>query len=174
MQHIQSHSRSISQPVCSSAHKDSAVLRAIWLQAYACMESNTSALNTPLWEMLRQVWQKKVQAGLRDIESHEEKEEKRERHEWSAYQSGKRRHAWQSWSQFLHPSSGGALNEAKTLLSYIVIPSHKSVLSHMPCADKATKHTLIHARNEERVSSQLHLWVASLSLSVFSVFHSSD
>ena len=38
----------------------------------------------------------------------------------------------------------------KTLLSYTVIPCHKSVLSHPLCTDKATKNKLIHTRNGER------------------------
>lgn len=55
--------------------------------------------------------------------------------------------------------------QKKPFLSYTVIPSHKSVLSHPLCADKATKHRLIHTRNGERERLFSLLWVASLALS---------
>ncbi len=58
----------------------------------------------------------------------------------------------------------------KTLLSYTVIPSHKSVLSHPLCTDKATKHRLIHSRNGEREGFfflfAFYEWPLSLSLTL--------
>lgn len=67
----------------------------------------------------------------------------------------------------------------KTLLSYAVIPSHKSVLSHPLCTDKATKQRGIYTRNGERnffsVMSGLSCPLShSHLLSSLSVFHSSD
>lgn len=93
-----------------------------------------------------------------------------------------RQRAWQggkSSSQSVLPSLLGVLKEAsdctdtwrlKTLLSYTVIPPHKSVLSHPLCTDKAAKHRLILGRSGETFSFFFFLlsWIASLALTLLS------
>lgn len=79
----------------------------------------------------------------------------------------------ESSSQSVLPSLRGVLKEAsdctdtwrlKTLLSYTVIPPHKSVLSHPLCTDKAAKHRLILGRSGETFF--LPSWIASLALTL--------
>lgn len=89
------------------------------------------------------------------------------------------------------PSLHGVLKEAsdctdtrrlKTLLSFTVIPPHKSVLSHPRCTDKATKHRLIHTRSGEKETFFSFSFISCLSRflshsllpTLLSVFHSSD